>query len=93
MKLSAKKRCHQCFSVLADETRMRILKGLQLGSANVTKITEDIGLTQPTVSHHLKLLADGEFILRRKNGRETHYVFNRDYPCKGCGVFTSSIKS
>jgi len=84
--------CADCFGVLADKTRLRIVQGLQQKTANVAAITEEIGLTQPTVSHHLKLLDDYGIVVKERRGRETYYTFNPNYPCKGCGVFSSPIK-
>ncbi|MEK7643516.1 MAG: metalloregulator ArsR/SmtB family transcription factor [Patescibacteria group bacterium] len=84
--------CTDCFSLLADKTRLRILRELKVKSANVASITECAGVTQPTVSHHLKMLDDNGFLIKEKKGRETFYKFNENYPCKGCGVFSAPIK-
>ncbi|MBI2052667.1 MAG: winged helix-turn-helix transcriptional regulator [Candidatus Ryanbacteria bacterium] len=86
------KKCVSCFQVLSDATRVRILKGLQERKANVASITEALDVTQPTVSHHLKLLDSFGFLQKERRGRETYYSFNKNFPCKGCGVFTSPIK-
>lgn len=86
------KRCADCFQILSDETRLHILKNLQERSANVSEITRKIGLTQPTVSYHLRLLDDLGLIEKKRCGRETYYSFNKEYPCKGCGVFSAPIR-
>jgi len=78
--------------MLADKTRVRILKELQAEKLNVTSITEDMGVSQPTVSHHLKILKERGFVVSERKGRETFYRFNSAYPCKGCGVFSAPIK-
>jgi len=41
---------------LADENRLRILLSLDHGKKSVSQITEELGLSQPLVSHHLKEL-------------------------------------
>jgi len=41
---------------LADENRLRILLSLNNGKKAVTQIVEELGLSQPLVSHHLKEL-------------------------------------
>jgi len=41
---------------LADENRLRILLSLDHGEKSVSQITEELGLSQPLVSHHLKEL-------------------------------------
>ncbi len=94
MLASRKKQCTQCFGVLADETRILLLKKLRSVSegATVTSLTNYLGVTQPTVSHHLKLLSEVGLVVWNKEGRETRYQFNSNYPCKGCGVFSAPIK-
>ena len=87
-----KKECVECFGILADRTRLRIIRNLQGRSINVSGITEAVGVTQPTVSHHLHILDTYGFLLKEKKGRETYYTFNPQYPCKGCGVFSLPIR-
>lgn len=85
--------CIDCFGILSDRTRLRILSALQKKSANVMDITEVVGdVTQPTVSHHLKVLDRHGFLVKEKKGREMHYRFNSSYPCKGCGVFSIPLQ-
>lgn len=86
------KQCAGCFKVLADDTRVAIVKELQGKSKNVSEITEGLGVTQPTVSYHLKMLDDIGLIVKEKRGRKSYYTFNKNYPCYGCGVFTAPIK-
>ncbi len=86
------KKCVSCFSMLADTTRIKILKALQKERFNVTELTVQMHVTQPTISHHLKQLETYGFVRKEKQGRETYYIFNDDYPCKGCGVFWAPIK-
>ncbi|MGM3146267.1 ArsR/SmtB family transcription factor, partial [Bacillus cereus group sp. BC20] len=57
------------FKALGDPTRLRLLSivGNSEGQeACVCDLTEPVGLSQPTVSHHLKLLLDAGFITRSK---------------------------
>jgi ArsR family transcriptional regulator, arsenate/arsenite/antimonite-responsive transcriptional repressor len=86
------KNCAGCFQILSDETRIHILKNLQERSANVTEITREFGLTQPTISYHLRLLDEIGLLAKERRGRETYYSFNKEYPCKDCGVFSAPIK-
>jgi len=84
--------CANCFHVLSDATRVQIVKTLKAGDSNVSDITEAMGVTQPTVSYHLKLLDSIGMVEKHKQGREIIYAFNKNYPCKGCGVFSAPIK-
>jgi ArsR family transcriptional regulator len=62
--------------VLADPTRLRILSLIQAqpsGEACVCHLTEPLGLTQPTVSHHLKVLLDAGLVDRDQRGSWAYY--------------------
>lgn len=88
-----KKNCAQCFKVLSDKTRIAIIKIIRNGNVhNVNEIIDAVRVTQPTVSHHLRLLSKIGLLTREKRGREARYAFNDQYPCKGCGVFSAPIK-
>jgi DNA-binding transcriptional ArsR family regulator len=41
---------------LADENRLRIVQSLAQGKKSVSRIVEDLGISQPLASHHLKEL-------------------------------------
>lgn len=62
--------------VLADPARLRLLSILGAhpnGEACVCDLTAPIGLSQPTVSHHLKVLADAGLVGREKRGRWAYF--------------------
>lgn len=88
-----KKNCAQCFKILGDKTRIAIIKIMRNGKIrNVKQITNAVEVTQPTVSHHLRLLWQIGLLTREKRGREAKYAFNEQYPCKGCGVFSAPMR-
>jgi ArsR family transcriptional regulator, arsenate/arsenite/antimonite-responsive transcriptional repressor len=63
-------------SVLADPARLRLLSLIAThprGCACTCELTGPIGLSQPTVSHHLKTLHDAGFLTRQRCGRFTYY--------------------
>ncbi len=64
-------------SLLADSTRLRILKILKQGEQNVSKIVETLKLSQPTVSHHLKKLEEAGLVLKRQYKRWVFYQVNK----------------
>jgi len=86
------KSCADCFYTLSEPTRLTLIKELQRASYNVAELTRRAKRTQPTISHHLKLLEELGMVTKEHYGRETRYSFNKNYPCKGCGVFTAPIK-
>ena len=60
---------------LADPTRLRLvsLVAAHGGEACVCDLTEPVGLSQPTVSHHLKVLVDAGLMSREKRGVWAYY--------------------
>jgi len=61
------------FKALGDENRIRILKLLQSGEKCACKLLEELNISQPTLSHHMKILCDAGIVLGRKEGKWTHY--------------------
>lgn len=60
------------FKVLADPVRVRLLSLIAAasdGEACSCDLEEPVGKSQPTVSHHLSLLADAGLITKEKRGR------------------------
>lgn len=59
------------FKAIADPARLRLLSLIaahQGGEACVCDLTDPLGLSQPTVSHHLKVLVDAGLLTRDKRG-------------------------
>ena len=56
------------FSALADPTRRAILARLASGEASVMELARPFEMTQPAVSHHLKVLERAGLISRRVEG-------------------------
>lgn len=55
--------------VVADPTRLRILRILAAnGAVCACDLEAPLGLSQPTVSHHLRLLHDAGLVTREKRG-------------------------
>lgn len=70
------------FAVLADPVRLRLLSLLAsapAGEACVCELVEPLARSQPTVSHHLKVLADAGLIVGDKRGR---WVWYRPVPTR-----------
>lgn len=61
------------FRMLADPTRLAILRCLMRGERNVTQIVRETGRNQANVSKHLKMLADSGLAGRRKDGLQVFY--------------------
>jgi ArsR family transcriptional regulator len=66
--------------VLADPARLRLLSLIQAqptGEACVCHLTEPLGLSQPTVSHHLKVLHEAGLVEREQRGSWVFYRVQR----------------
>ena len=61
------------FKALSDENRIRILKMLRSGEKCACKLLEELNISQPTLSHHMKILCDAGIVKGRKEGKWTHY--------------------
>ena len=64
------------FKALGDPTRVRLMSIVAASAdqeACVCDLTEPVGLSQPTVSHHLKILMDAGFLTRSKRGTWAYY--------------------
>ena len=59
------------FKALCDENRIRILKLLTGGEKCACKLLDELSVTQPTLSHHMKILCDSEIVVGRKEGKWT----------------------
>jgi ArsR family transcriptional regulator len=62
--------------VLADPARLRLLSLIgahPAGEVCVCDLTAPLGLSQPTVSHHLKVLTDAGLVGREQRGRWVFY--------------------
>lgn len=68
------KECLPTFTMLADENRQQLLILLfDDGPQSVSELTSKMELSQPAVSHHLRLLNDADLITFKKRGKERIY--------------------
>ncbi|OII68913.1 MULTISPECIES: helix-turn-helix transcriptional regulator [unclassified Streptomyces] len=66
---------------IADPTRLQILRLIErspTGEACVCDLTECLGLRQPTVSHHLKIMTEAGLLRRDRRGTWVWYSVDRD---------------
>jgi len=62
---------------LADPTRLRLVSMVAAhegGEACVCDLTDPLGLTQPTISHHLKVLVDAGIFTRDQRGKWAYHA-------------------
>lgn len=72
---------------LADETRQKIMSNLCCKWLSVNDVVDSLGgdVSQPTVSHHLKLLESANLVHVRKEGRQRFYSLNQVQLTVCCG--------
>ena len=71
----------ELFKALADPARVRIVNLLATaegGPVCVCNLVEPLGLSQPTVSHHMKKLLDAGLVKREQQGKWAYFTLNRE---------------
>lgn len=64
------------FKALSDPTRVKLLSMIAAGTdgeACACDLTEPVGLSQPTVSHHLRLLVEAGLVTREQRGKWAYF--------------------
>lgn len=67
-----------CLKALSDINRINIVKVLKKGELCGCKLLEKFDFTQPTLSHHMKLLCDCGLVDDHKEGKWHHYSINKE---------------
>jgi ArsR family transcriptional regulator len=73
------KKIERISKALSDVSRIAILQEFKKKKDCLycAEVNDLLDLTQPSVSHHLKLLVDAELLLPEKEGRNIKYVLNQ----------------
>ncbi|MDD6490904.1 MAG: metalloregulator ArsR/SmtB family transcription factor [Firmicutes bacterium] len=72
------KRTASMFKAFCDENRLQILELLQDGERCACRLLDEMQITQPTLSHHMKILCDSGVVVGRKEGKWMHYSISKD---------------
>jgi DNA-binding transcriptional ArsR family regulator len=70
---------------LADPTRQEIMELICCRELSVGEIVEVVGVSQPTVSHHLAILREAVLVNVRSEGKQTFYSLNQGRVVICCG--------
>lgn len=62
--------------VLGDPNRLKIIRLLTTGEQCACRILEDLNITQPTLSHHMKILSEAGLVSSRKEKKNVYYSIN-----------------
>lgn len=77
------------FKALGDSNRLQIIEMLSAGEKCACKLLEEFQITQPTLSHHMKILCESSLVNVRKDGKWSHYSLNQ----KTMGILTDFIST
>lgn len=66
------------FKAISDETRLKILDMLSCGEMCACDILEEFSITQPTLSYHMKILANCGLVTAVHDGSWVRYTLNTE---------------
>jgi DNA-binding transcriptional ArsR family regulator len=66
------------FKALDDPTRRKILQMLNDGSLNAGQIAQAFEMTKPSISKHLDILKNADFVKAEKKGQFIYYTLNKN---------------
>lgn len=81
--MSEEELCPDCFKVVGERSRYNLvcMLGKSKDGETVTELTNKMGLRQPTVTHHLKVLQSVNAVKVKVSGREKYFTLNRSAHC------------
>ena len=74
----------ETFKALSDMNRLQILEMLSCGELCACDIIDGLGLSQPTISHHMKILQSADLINSEKRGKWMFYSIDREKLVQVC---------
>lgn len=77
------------FRAFTDESRVRVLELLCAGEQCACILLDDLKISQPTLSYHMKILCDSGIIKSRRVGKWNYYSINPD----GCEYASSLLNA
>lgn len=80
------------FKAFCDENRLQILSQLQSGEKCACVLLENLSISQPTLSHHMKILCDSGVVVGRKEGKWTHYSISPNGAAAAQSLLQTLIK-
>jgi ArsR family transcriptional regulator len=76
MSESTQSNCAERLKVLADPTRLNVLRVLMTGPLHVGEINTHIDIDQSLLSHHLRVLREAELVRAERDGKAVLYSMN-----------------
>jgi DNA-binding transcriptional ArsR family regulator len=87
------KRLEALFRTLADGNRLKLIGIIADKTCSVTELVEATGLTQPLVSHHLRVLRDNDVLERERRGAFVYHKLKDIRMLDALGAFSEIAES
>lgn len=71
-------RVAKIMKAIAEPNRLKILNMISTGEKCACEILDDFNFTQPTLSHHMKVLIEAGIVSSRKEGKWHYYSLNSE---------------
>lgn len=65
------------FKALGDPIRLQLIENISRGQNCICHLQNQFSVSQPTLSHHMKILVDAEVVLAEKVGKNVYYTINK----------------
>ena len=78
--------CSASLKVLADQTRLAVVRLLIGDSMTVSELNDTLGVEQTLLSHHLRVLRDAGIVTHRREGRSIRYSISDQVKSVGSGA-------
>ncbi|MDA1163168.1 MAG: metalloregulator ArsR/SmtB family transcription factor [Planctomycetota bacterium] len=78
--------CAEILKVLADETRLAVVRQLMNGPKHVGEMNEELKVESTLLSHHLRVLRDAGIVEGERDGKAVLYRLSPDFESKRRGA-------
>lgn len=75
--------CADRLKVLADDTRFAVIEALMSGPRTTGELSQELGVEQSLLSHHLKIMRDADLVCAERQGRNARYSLAPDVHVAG----------
>ncbi len=87
------KRLQFCLKTLGDVNRLRIIKFIGEHERSVSQVVEETGLSQPLVSHHLRILKNANLLEAKRQGPFIRYQLKEKRLLHALGILLNIAKT
>lgn len=85
------KRHAEFCSLFSSMVRMKIFWVLRSGETTAGKLAEEIGVSAPNISQHLRLMRDRGAVTTRKDGKQVYYQIANEHFINGAALIRKGV--